>query len=101
MEQNSEKVTCPNCGYEIDVNEILYHQLEEKLKKEFNAKLAEQKKDLKEKEDAIDKQRGETKNNSIQFRQKLSLGLNTICKRQKKNSNAKCGLKRKRNNLSG
>jgi hypothetical protein len=59
MAKQTEKVTCPNCGYEIDVNNLLYHQLEEKLKKEFNTKLLKQKKDLKEKEDAIEKRREE------------------------------------------
>ncbi len=34
-------IKCPNCGTEIDVNEILYHQLEDELKQK---NLAEQKK---------------------------------------------------------
>ena len=37
-------ITCPNCGTEIDVQDIISHQLEEDLKKEFNAKLSEEKK---------------------------------------------------------
>jgi len=32
-------IKCPNCGTEIDVNEILYHQLEDELKqKKMNSK---------------------------------------------------------------
>jgi len=42
--KNQTKITCPNCGTEIDVQNIISHQLEEDLKKEFNAKLAEEKK---------------------------------------------------------
>jgi hypothetical protein len=34
-------IKCPNCGIEIDVNEILYHQLEDELKQK---NIAEQKK---------------------------------------------------------
>lgn len=41
--KNQTKITCPNCGTEIDVQNIISHQLEEDLKKEFNAKLAEEK----------------------------------------------------------
>lgn len=38
------KINCPNCGTEIDVQDILSHQLEEDLQKKFNANLAEEKK---------------------------------------------------------
>ena len=38
------KIVCPNCGCEVNVNEILYHQLEDDFKKRYTAKLAEEKK---------------------------------------------------------
>jgi len=60
-------IKCPNCGTEINVNEILYHQLEDelkqktiaeqnKLKAEVEAKRLEYKKafdDLRAKEEAM------------------------------------------------
>ncbi len=42
--QENTHIKCPNCGKEIDVNEILYHQLQEEIKKEYTAKLLEQQK---------------------------------------------------------
>ncbi len=51
MEQKT-KIKCPNCGQEIDVNEILYHQLEEDFKKRYNLLLSE----IKEKEKNINEQ---------------------------------------------
>ncbi len=42
MEQET-KIECPNCGAEINVNEILSHQLEDDLKKKYSAQLAEEK----------------------------------------------------------
>jgi hypothetical protein len=51
MEQKT-KIKCPNCGQEIDVNEILYHQLEEDFKKRYNLLLSE----IKEKEENINEQ---------------------------------------------
>jgi len=30
-------LNCPNCGQAIDVNDILYHQLEEKARKEVES----------------------------------------------------------------
>ncbi len=39
-------ITCPKCGAQINVNEILYHQLHEELKKEFEAKLAKREREM-------------------------------------------------------
>lgn len=43
MENNSQ-VKCPNCGTDIDVQDILAHQLEDELKQKFHAQLAAEKK---------------------------------------------------------
>jgi hypothetical protein len=42
--KNETKTICPNCGYEIDVNSIIYQQLEEELTKKYNSMLAAEKK---------------------------------------------------------
>lgn len=39
-----QKIKCPNCKTEIDVESVLSHQLEEGLKKKFTTQLAEEKK---------------------------------------------------------
>jgi hypothetical protein len=41
--QKQEKIECPNCGTEIDVQDVLSHQLEEKIRKDYELKLAESK----------------------------------------------------------
>ena len=41
--QKESKITCPNCGTEIDVQNVLTHQLEEDIKKSYNAKLVVEK----------------------------------------------------------
>jgi cellulose biosynthesis protein BcsQ len=38
------QIKCPNCGNPIDVNDILYHQLEEEMKKKFQLQLTEERK---------------------------------------------------------
>lgn len=38
------KIQCPRCGTEINVNEILYHQLEDDFQKRFAARLSEERK---------------------------------------------------------
>lgn len=41
--QNQSKITCPNCGIQIDVQDALSHQLEEEIKKDYNVRLAKEK----------------------------------------------------------
>ena len=41
---NETKISCPNCGYEIDVNNVIAHQLDEEYKKKYNVQLSEEKK---------------------------------------------------------
>jgi len=42
--ERETKIECPNCGTEINVNEVLSHQLEDDLKKKYVVQLAEEKK---------------------------------------------------------
>ncbi|RLD84400.1 MAG: DUF2130 domain-containing protein [Bacteroidetes bacterium] len=41
--KNQSKITCPKCGTEIDVQDALSHQMEEDIKKNYEAKLAGEK----------------------------------------------------------
>ena len=43
MDQDKKNINCPKCGTEIDVNDILYHQVDEQLKKEYHDVLAKEK----------------------------------------------------------
>ncbi len=43
MDQQPNRIACPNCGHLIDVQDILYHQVEEELKKKFRDDLAAEK----------------------------------------------------------
>ena len=37
MNTKSNKIKCPSCGEPIDVNKVLYHQLEGEVRKDFDA----------------------------------------------------------------
>jgi len=43
MKQDKSIINCPQCGEEIDVNDILYHQVDAQLKKQYNDELAKEK----------------------------------------------------------
>lgn len=57
----SDKQTthCPNCGTEIDVNELLYHQLEEQARKKYQSQLAAEQNKLRAQEAELVKQQAE------------------------------------------
>jgi len=42
--ENEAQVKCPNCGTDIDVQDILSHQLEEEIKQKYQSQIAEEKK---------------------------------------------------------
>lgn len=45
---NETKIACPNCGQEIDVNNVIAHQLDEEYKKKYTAQLSDDRKKLQE-----------------------------------------------------
>ena len=53
---NSQNTNCPNCGFEIDVNELLYTQLEEQAKHKYQEQLAAEQIKLNEQRAAISAQ---------------------------------------------
>ena len=56
MEKDT-KIKCPNCGTSIDVQDILAHQLEEKVREEFNQKLRSEKQKFSKREEELEKAR--------------------------------------------
>ena len=46
--ENKTKIKCPNCGTIIDVEDVLSHQLEDTIKKQLTAQLANEKKKFEE-----------------------------------------------------
>lgn len=44
--QNESKIQCPNCGTEINVNQVLSHQLEEQIKNQYAQALKKKESDM-------------------------------------------------------
>lgn len=59
MSTNSSTIQCPNCGTAIDVNDILKHQIEDALRKEFQSKAALHEKELALKSESLEKAKAE------------------------------------------
>ena len=73
------QIQCPNCGTSIDVQDILAHQLEEKIKEKYKTQLVAGEKKLKEEQKQLDKDRGEfeerKRKESEQFQERLDAKL--------------------------
>ena len=39
MTDSHTTIKCPECGHEFDISDVLYHQVEHELKKDFEAQL--------------------------------------------------------------
>lgn len=57
MSQDQTTISCPNCGTEIDVNDILYHQVDEQLKKKYQDEFNREKQTLKSQTLKLEQQR--------------------------------------------
>jgi hypothetical protein len=69
------QIKCPNCGTSIDVQDILSHQLEDELKKKFNAQLTEEKKKFEKEHEILAKAKEEFEQKKLKenelFQEKL------------------------------
>lgn len=57
--KNSTTIQCPECGTSIDVNDILKHQIEDSIRKEFQDKLNKQSKEFNAKEKVLEKEKSD------------------------------------------
>ena len=46
-------VLCPNCGFSLNVSDVLFHQVQEQLRKEFEAQIAAKEQEYKDKEQKL------------------------------------------------
>lgn len=71
MSQEPSKIVCPNCGEEIDVNEILYHQLDGEIRKKYNDELAQQRKMLEQGETRLRDDRAAIERDRAEYQENL------------------------------
>lgn len=51
---SKQQISCPNCGHNIDVNSLVYHQLTEQVQQEYQSKFATLEKDREKLSETID-----------------------------------------------
>lgn len=101
MAQQSS-IKCPNCGTSIDVNDILKHQIEDALRKEFQQKLNAQTTEWESKNEALEKAKedfeSKKKKENELFQDRLEKAkeeVETKAKREKQQFQEKLELEKK------
>ncbi|CAK8716808.1 MAG: hypothetical protein CDV28_12529 [Candidatus Electronema aureum] len=81
-------ITCPECGKQIDVNGLLYSQIEKELQDSSNKKLAEQQKTIEEQANILARERNdlEKQKKSIQDEIQLAVANQLQIEKQKQES---------------
>jgi hypothetical protein len=84
MDENANRIACPNCGQEIDVNELLYHKLDEELSRKYAAKLAAEQQKFQGELESLEVARRALEAEKKQFRQRLDEELDTKLRAERK-----------------
>jgi hypothetical protein len=77
------KITCPKCGSDIDVNNVLTAQLEEQYQRKYNQDVAEEKKKFQERMDAVEKQKADLEAKQQQQEQLVADAVSVKLKQEK------------------
>jgi len=85
MGKSSQKIKYPNCGQGIDVNEILYQELEEEIKSKYNQKILEQKKEYDSKFSELESQKLVIEKEKNELNEKIEKSVKEKLKIEKKN----------------
>lgn len=92
MSTNSS-IKCPNCGTSIDVNDILKHQIEDTIKKEYQQKTAQQTEELAINKEALEKAKAEFEAKKKQENERFAERLEKETKAAEKEITAKLKAK--------
>ncbi|MFA5215280.1 DUF2130 domain-containing protein [Sulfuricurvum sp.] len=80
---NQTTIQCPKCGTQIDVNEILYHQLEAQMKSKFDGEVDEHRKKYKAAMDEFKAKEEAFKDQQEKFDEKLRDSVSTQLKAER------------------
>lgn len=83
MEKDKTTINCPKCGTEINVSEILYHQVEKQLKKDFDDKNAKKDKDFQKKLDELQAEKDKLEKDKETIQQQIDSAVKTKLQSEK------------------
>ena len=93
--ENESKIRCPKCNTEINVNEVLFNQLQDQFKKQYEAKNSEKEKELVEKNKIIDNERHQLQQEKEAIRENVEKGVKEKLSKIKEEYESKMNEKEK------
>lgn len=82
MTEDKSKINCPNCGEEIDVNDILYHQVDQDLKQKYSDDLAKEKQIFEIKTSALNKEREDLEEERSKQKEEIEIKVKSELKQK-------------------
>ena len=77
MTINDSHINCPNCGHNVDVNAILYRQLDAELKRKYQQQLAVEQARIKSEQQKIETLRIDIQNKEKNIARQIDAGIET------------------------
>ena len=84
MNQETQNITCPSCGVVIDVNDILYHQLDAEIKKKYQDELTREKTKFAEQQSELEAKRKELEADKAKLDEQIEERVKAGVKQQNK-----------------
>jgi len=84
MKTKENTIQCPQCGFEINVNQLIYHQLEEELSKKFKQDLTAEKKKYEDKASLLEEERRSVENERKRLAGAIEEGVDKGIKAERK-----------------
>jgi hypothetical protein len=89
MTDSHTTINCPECGHEFDISDVLYHQVEHELKKDFEARLRKEREKFRSESEKLAQQRAQLEKTQSEqeeiinktIREKLKLEKKTLAKK--------------------
>lgn len=82
MSQEKSIINCPKCGEEIDVNDILYHQVDEQLKNKYTNELLKEKEKFDAQASKLEDERKELESAKIKQKEEVAKQVNVEIKQK-------------------
>ncbi len=83
MTKKDSFIKCPKCGANIDVNDVLYHQLEEQIKTDFDKKSAIREKEIQKQLDEVQLEKEQIKKQKDTMNELVAKEVQTKLKSEK------------------
>jgi len=83
MAEKENYIHCPECGAEINVNEVLYHELEEQIKKNYDKKSQKREKEIQKQLEEIQTEKNNLKKQKDSINELVSKEVQTKIKSEK------------------